>query len=459
MTGPTLAITENLFVKVRVALALKVESAWAACGAVALDGHLLLINELTAVADEHYRRREALRLDIASPGYAPAFAQAADAGATAIPLFLHTHPSGRPVPSRLDHRVDEQLRDLALTRTGRPAYASVIFGGTSDAPQVSGRVWLGDGDEPVRLDRLRVAGPSLGVVLCEDRTGPGSSAVMFDRQVRAFGQDGQHLLAALKVGVVGAGGTGSATIEQLARLGVGQLVIVDDDTIDETNLTRIHQSRTSDVDRLKVDVAGDAAGDAGTATSVTKIAGKVMSVSTIRQLASCDVVFGCTDDHAGRMVLSRLAYHYLVPVIDCGVVVDATDGRVRGVHGRVTVACPGHPCLVCRGQVDLQRAAAEQMDPEEYARRAADGYVPDIGGAAPAVVAFTTAVAAAAVGEMLGRLFDYAPAPHPGQLLIGLHDRTVKSAGRPADAGHYCQQSAQWGLGDTSPPLGISGIA
>ena len=59
----------------------------------------------------------------------------------------------------------------------------------------------------------------------------------------------------VRVGVVGAGGTGSAVIEQLARLGVGELVIFDDDTIDETNLTRIHGATVADVGRAKAELA------------------------------------------------------------------------------------------------------------------------------------------------------------------------------------------------------------
>jgi molybdopterin/thiamine biosynthesis adenylyltransferase len=276
--------------------------------------------------------------------------------------------------------------------------------------------------------------------------------------VRAFGPEGQRLLRALTIGVVGCGGTGSPTIEQLARLGVGRLIVVDDDTVDHRNLTRIHQSAASDVGRLKVEVARENAEAFGTGTVVEAIAAKAITDAVVRRLASCDVVFGCTDDHAGRLVLSKLAYHYLVPVIDLGVQVDVADGTVRGVHGRVTIVAPGYPCLECRGQVDLRLAAVEQMNPAERARQAAEGYVPGIGDAAPAVVPFTTATSAAAVTELTARLFGFGQEPPPGQLLLGLHDRCVRTAGRPARHGHYCTDPAQWALGDTVPPLGIAGV-
>lgn len=62
------------------------------------------------------------------------------------------------------------------------------------------------------------------------------------------GTDGQRSLGALRSGVVGAGGTGSAVTEQLARHGVGDLVMLDDDVVvDDTNLTRIHGSTAADL--------------------------------------------------------------------------------------------------------------------------------------------------------------------------------------------------------------------
>ena len=63
---------------------------------------------------------------------------------------------------------------------------------------------------------------------------------------RSFGDRGQRLLADLKVGVIGAGGTGSLVVEYMARLGVGHLVIIDPERIESSNLPRIVGSRQWD---------------------------------------------------------------------------------------------------------------------------------------------------------------------------------------------------------------------
>lgn len=452
----TFALPEAVFDELCAALACENETAWIGVARVALDGRLLLMSALHAVPEDAYEERGPRRMRITSRGFMPAFTAAARDEA-AMPVFVHTHPRMAPRPSELDDTVDGLLCALAESRVGRAGYASIIVGGTKPAPRVTGRIWRSaDACEP--LDRLRAAGPHLRPLLADDREGEGPPAAMFDRQVRAFGPEGQRLLRALTIGVVGAGGTGSPTVEQLARLGVGRILVVDDDRVDRRNLTRIHQSVESDIGRLKVDVARDSAEAFGTGTIVEAIPEKAISAEVIHRLAACDLVFGCTDDHAGRLVLSKLAYHYLVPVIDLGVQVDVGDGNVRGVHGRVTCAAPGYPCLECRGQVDLRLAAAEQMNPEERARQAEEGYVPGIGEAAPAVVPYTTATSSTAVTEMTARLFGFGEEPPPGQLLLGLHDRSVRAAGRPARPGHYCTDPAQWGKGDTNPPLGIIGI-
>ena len=145
-----------------------------------------------------------------------------------------------------------------------------------------------------------------------------------------------------------------------------------------------------------------------------------------RQLTSCDVIFGCTDDNAGRLVLLRIPTYLLTPVIDCGVVLTSDHtGALIGIDGRVTILTPGSPCLVCRDRIDIPRASAELLTPEERIRRQGEGYAPALGGTEPAVIAFTTLVSATAVTELLERLIGYGPQPRPSEVLLRIHDRQI----------------------------------
>ncbi len=67
----------------------------------------------------------------------------------------------------------------------------------------------------------------------------------------------QQQLFRSRVAVVGAGGLGGYILEQLARLGVGQIVTIDDDVFEENNLNRQLLSSPADLGRVKVEVAAE----------------------------------------------------------------------------------------------------------------------------------------------------------------------------------------------------------
>lgn len=54
--------------------------------------------------------------------------------------------------------------------------------------------------------------------------------------------------------VIGCGGTGSSVAEQLVRLGVRYLTMIDPDHVSQSNLTRVYGSTASDVGRPKCQV-------------------------------------------------------------------------------------------------------------------------------------------------------------------------------------------------------------
>ncbi len=440
----TLALSEYVFDELRAWLDLEVETAGVLVARAAQDGELLLARALHPVPSDAYRERTMYSLNIASGGYVPALRGAADNGEVAC--FIHSHPGGSPLPSTRDDAVDDEFRRLFPSRTGQIVYPTLIIGGTADAPQLWGRVF--DADGGVRpLERFRVAGRRIRLFV----PGESSASAIFDRHVRAFGAEGQELLEQLRVGVVGAGGTGSALIEELIRLGVGRLLIADDDVVTGTNLTRIHQSKGDDIGSSKVDVVARLAGEIKTGSRVERILGRVTQEEVAREFATCDVIFGCTDDHAGRAVLSRLAYWYLIPVIDMGVVIDSTDGVVAGIYGRVTSCGPGSACLVCRGVVDPIQMRDEMLTPEERTARVAEGYAPELADPDPAVVAYTSLTASFALAEFLNRLFGIGDPVD--DMRIRVHERDVRAiAGQPTP-GHYCSERQLWAQGDSRPFL------
>ena len=148
-------------------------------------------------------------------------------------------------------------------------------------------------------------------------------------------------------------GPGRPSPSSFVRLGVRSLVLLDDDKVVASNLTRLYGSTPAEVGEPKVDAVSDHLLRIAPDLKVETHQARVTDEAAARSLTGCDVVFGCTDDNAGRLVLSRLSSLYLVPLVDCGVLISSSDGAIQSIYGHVTVQVPGSACLVCRGRVDI----------------------------------------------------------------------------------------------------------
>ncbi len=157
-------------------------------------------------------------------------------------LLVHGHgKGGRSVgfsPVDLDSHESGYgaLLDIA---GGLPIGALVI---TDHA--VAGDVWQPDGGR-APLATTTVIGPNVTVMYPAPPSAPGG-AVGDDRQARLFGAVGRNILARTRVAVVGAGGAGSLIVELLARLGVGEIVLIDADRVAIHNLPRLIGARRAD---------------------------------------------------------------------------------------------------------------------------------------------------------------------------------------------------------------------
>src|SRR5260370_12487546 len=134
----------------------------------------------------------------------------------------------------------------------------------------------------------------------------GDGWVMCDGEMEVVVEGSSQRQRRWWVAVICASGTGSTVVEQLLRLGVGVLVIVDDDYMEGRNINRILNSTMRDVRerRLKVDVLGDAAARTELGTEVIRVPKNLWHPDVIRTVAQCDIVFGCMDSIDGRYLLN-----------------------------------------------------------------------------------------------------------------------------------------------------------
>jgi molybdopterin/thiamine biosynthesis adenylyltransferase len=255
--------------------------------------------------------------------------------------------------------------------------------------------------------------------------GAAAAASVHDRQIRAFGAIGQAILGKLHVAVIGAGGTGSVVLQQLAHLGVSALTVIDPDIVERTNLNRLVGAGQADVGVPKVDVARRAVLAVNPDARVQSVIGDVVDYDVAQRLAGFDFVFLCTDSHASRAVVGQAAYQHLVPTIDMGVSITVGAAGVEHVTGRVQMLTPGASCLSCTRALDGEQVRREMMTPEQ---RKADPYVQGVHEPQPAVISLNSTMASLAITMFLG-----AVTPVPAQARFQLYDG-VRGTVRPTVA-------------------------
>jgi molybdopterin/thiamine biosynthesis adenylyltransferase len=443
------AIDERLWAELAAALLQRDESAGIIlAGTATEEGRLTLcLNSIRWAPEETYELRAPRELRLRSDGFMPALGEAAADGWQ--PIFFHTHPAMEPAASRHDRLVAQELAPVFEARTGRP-FASLILGESKGRPSFTGTY----SGSPWR--RLRRVGERLRIEAARDfdEADPLPDPDTFDRQIRAFGPEGQALLRRLRVGIVGASGTGSPVFEQLVRLGVSEIVVLDPKDLTAANVTRVHGSGSADVGDPKVAVLERSAAAIGLGTEIEPHQARVTERAGFEALRGCDVVFGCTDDNAGRAVLSRLAYHYCLMVIDLGVLIGGKGGEVTDIDGRVTVIAPGTPCLHCRDRIDPNRLREESLPAAERKALAAEGYAQGLDDPDPAVITYTTMIATFGVDELLQRLFGFGDGPS-SELLVRPTRREIRRLGGASREGHFCADPRVLGRGDREPPLGL----
>jgi molybdopterin/thiamine biosynthesis adenylyltransferase len=314
-------------------------------------------------------------------------------------VSLHSHPGAtRQVALSADdlqghRRVFTHLLDIV---GGRPVGGVAMGTGSAD-----GEVWLAP-QEIFRLDRLEVIGERSEVLRPRPPREAGVAATRYDRQVRMFGPQGQDLLRGLRVAVVGVGGGGSLVVEQLAHLGVGEIVAVDFDRVAEHNLSRIVGASAKDARRgtKKVEVARRLVSRIDPSVRLIAVDGDVVDRHVAELLTRADFIVLATDSHLSRLVVNAIAHAHLIPAVQIGAKVDVRpDGSIEQIYCAVRPILPPDGCLHCAGVIDPLALHRETATKEE--RVAQDYLGEDSGVVDPSVITLNAVTAAAAMNVLL----------------------------------------------------------
>jgi hypothetical protein len=370
------------------------------------DRNILMVREIHPIPYEDCSARTPVNVTWSTEKLVPLLEKASREN-SAI-LKIHSHPGGYPKFSRIDDVSDKDLFSSVYGWfDGEDFHASCVM--LPDG-SIFGRLVKIDG-EFEDISKISVAGNN--IYYWNSRKDKNKVPEFARRHAQAFGAGTFNLLSDLSVAVVGCSGTGSPVIEQLARLGVGQLVLIDPDCVEEKNLNRILNTFEEDAENrdFKVDVLAQAVEKMGTGTEVIPLPLNLYSPEAVKAVAGCDMIFGCMDGVEGRHLLNRLAVFYNIPYIDVGVrLIADDDGGVEQICGSVHYLQPDRSSLLSRGLYTLQKLYSESLkrtNPAEYEKQLKEKYISGVQEDRPAVISVNMQFAAMAVNEFLARIHQF----------------------------------------------------
>jgi molybdopterin/thiamine biosynthesis adenylyltransferase len=193
-----------------------------------------------------------------------------------------------------------------------------------------------DGSAQLTIDLASTAGlaEQYGVQIRQVEIAALSAGVVPRRYLRNFGTlgaEGQAALLAARVAVIGAGGLGGTVARNLARVGVGRLVLVDGDVFTEDNLNRQEFCTEDNLGTPKVEAAAREIGRINGAVEVTAVQSRVGFDELVEILRDCSVAVDALDSIPSRFALSDAATAVGIPLV---------HGSVAGFVGQVSTMAP-----------------------------------------------------------------------------------------------------------------------
>ncbi len=179
----------------------------------------------------------------------------------------------------------------------------------------------------------------------------------YQRNLGTVGWEGQSKLLRATVAIVGAGGLGGWVVEGLARMGVGKLVVIDVDVVEENNLNRQLLATEETLGQSKADLAVARAAQVNAATEVVAHHVWADASNFADLLASAQVAVDALDTLPARLELQDAAARLGIPLV---------HGAIAGYVGQVMTIYPqdaGLHALYGRGDVPMRGIETQWGNP------------------------------------------------------------------------------------------------
>lgn len=154
----------------------------------------------------------------------------------------------------------------------------------------------------------------------------------YQRNYKALSLEDQAKLSDSTVAIVGCGGLGGNMAEEFSRLGVGHLILIDGDRIEESNLNRQLFATEKNLGQLKVEAAKDRLGIVNSGVKLTTISQWFEEGNGPKFFQGANLVCDALDNLGRRVILEQVCHEIGLPLVFAG---------VAGWFGLLGVSFPG----------------------------------------------------------------------------------------------------------------------
>lgn len=163
-----------------------------------------------------------------------------------------------------------------------------------------------------------------------------------DRTKALIGDNNLKKLINSKVAILGLGGVGGAAFEIIVRTGINNIIIVDYDKVDITNLNRQILTNRNNIGEYKIDIAEERGLSINPNLKITKFLEKISADNVDKlELDTCDYVIDCIDDVNGKLEVIKYCKSKDIPIISAmgsGKRIDPSKLEITDIYK--TSGCP-----------------------------------------------------------------------------------------------------------------------
>lgn len=315
-------------------------------------------------------------------------------------IEVHTHPfllvDDKAKFSCIDDKDEKEFYKYLKENNPGINYGSIVLSKNS----YEGRIYLEKAIETLKIKEWKFINKVLNSEYLN----------IYQRNIEYMGLDNlRKIFSVEKISIVGVGGLGSIVAEHLVNMGFNNLVLIDYDTVEYSNLNRLVGAKYKDAEenKLKVEVVKNHLLEINPFLNIKTINLEVRSEEALVEILESNKVFLTTDNHSSRSLVNDFCLKYFIPFISIGVNISIENNAVLDISGEIIKIFPGDKfCLRCLGRINQRSVDYENSNNQEIREKILKkGYIEKQ--KEPAVKTLNTILASLGVDSYINEFITY----------------------------------------------------